>query len=399
MKPLDGVRVLDLTHVLAGPFCTYQLAVLGADVVKIESPHRPDMTREEGVLPAENQAQYGTYFQAQNAGKRAMTLDLKTDGGRSVMTNLVRGADVLVQNYGGNALAELGFGYPDTLQINPRLVYCSLSGFGQSGDKAAHRAYDVVIQAFSGLMDGNGEAGSPPTRVGPPMVDYGTGAQAAFAVVAALYQRNQTGLGQHVDVSMLDSALMMMSSMVVDTLITGEPPPAHGNAHSSYAGYSTFDTADGLLMIGAWTNEQMARLLDLLGEHGHAQVVRETPRNQIGRCRDELSDCIAAHMKARSAAEWEAVLNTARIPASRVRGLSETLAEEQVRTRGGLQSVTMPTDRSGPPLFPVAGFSYAHDGPEIERPPPQLGEHTDEVLVELGYDRATITGLRQQGAV
>lgn len=259
MKPFEGIRVLDLTHVLAGPFCTHQLAALGADVIKIEPPGNPDMTREEGVVFPLNDAGIGTYFMAQNGGKRAISLDLKSDDGRKVFATLMKGADVMVQNYAGGALEKLGLSYAHVSAINPQLIYCSMTGFGRTGPKADHPAYDVVIQAFTGLMAANGNAHTGPMRVGPPMVDYGTGAQAALAISAALFQRTKTGKGQHIDVAMTDAAFMLMSAFVTDALITGEAPPPHGNVHARYAGYATFDTADRMMMIGAWTNKQIGR--------------------------------------------------------------------------------------------------------------------------------------------
>ncbi len=399
MKPFEGIRVLDLTHVLAGPFCTHQLAVLGADVVKVEPPDRPDMTRVEGVDADGNAADYGTYFQANGSGKRAITLDLRTDGGREVMDRLVAGTDVLVQNYAGDAIDELGYGWERARSLNGRLVHCSLSGFGHTGPKADHPAYDVVIQAFSGLMAANGEEGWTPTRVGPPMVDYGTGAQAALAISAALFQRDRTGAGQRIDVSMLDCALMLMGAMVVDTLTDGHAPPPHGNEHRSYAGYATFETADGTLMVGAWTNEQLGRLLDVLGESDRAAEVRSMPRSEAGSSRDADRALLAGHLATRSAAEWEAALNDARVPAARVRRLDETLDEEQLASRRGLQAVALPDGMVGPSAFPLAGYGFEHGGPSIDRPPPRLGEHTDEVLAELGYDEAAVAHLRATGCL
>lgn len=399
MRPLEGYRVLDLTHVLAGPFCTYQLAVLGADVIKIESPDKPDMTREEGLVPELNRKGYGIYYQSQSAGKRAITLNLKTGEGRELLSRLIETADVLVQNYAGDRLAELGFGYEQATAINPRLVYCQLTGFGRTGPKASHPAYDVVIQAFSGLMAANGTPDSGPVRVGPPMVDYGTGAQAALAISAALLQRERTGKGQHIDVAMLDSALMLMSAHVIDTVTTGHAPKPYGNAHPNYAGYRTYETADGLIMIGAWTNKQLAGLLGVLGETKQAEIVLETPRAQIGELAAENAQCIAAHMLKRPAEEWEQLLNDAHVPASRVRTIDEALAHEQVRSRKVMQSAGQLAHEGGPSQFPVSGFSYAHNGPAIDRPPPKLGEHTAEVLQELGLDDTAISVLRQSGAI
>lgn len=318
MKPFEGIRVLDLTHVLAGPFSTFQLATLGADVIKIESRESPDMTRIEGVDQKQNEALYGSYFQSQNAGKRGITLNLKTDVGKQVLTRLIESADVLVQNYAGNALDKLGFGYEATLAINPKIIYCKISGYGNTGPKAGHPAYDVVIQAFSGLMAANGEKDSEPVRVGPPMVDYGTGAQAAFAISAALFQRQNTGKGQYIDVSMLDAALMMMSALVVDTVITDNPPLPHGNTHPSNSGYATYATADGKIMLGAWTNKQLASLMSALGEEDRAAEIKSIPRHLIGKTFRQDVELISNKLKEKSAAEWEQILNDKHIPAARV---------------------------------------------------------------------------------
>lgn len=399
MKPFEGIRVLDMTHVLAGPFCTYQLAVLGADVIKIEPPDSPDMTREEGVIPALNDVAYGTYFQAQNAGKRAITLNLKDEAGRDILRRLIKSADVLVQNYAGDALDQLGFGHDAVCAIQPKLIYCSMTGFGRTGPKAEHPAYDVVIQAFSGLMSANGTPESGPVRVGPPMVDYGTGAQAALAISAALLQREKTGKGQRIDVSMLDAALMLMSANVTDTLITGKPPRPHGNNHPRYAGYRTFETADGLLMVGAWTNRQLARLFETVGEPERAVEIALVPRAQVGDMAAGDADMIAGHLKTRTAEHWETVLNDARVPAARVRTLDEALEHEQVKSRRVVQQTGFVPSDGGPSQFPVAAFSYDHGTPDLQRPPPRLGEHTDEILTELGYDSRKIASLRAAGAL
>ena len=193
MQPFEGIRVIDMTHVFAGPFCTYQLAVLGADVIKVEPPGDPDMTREEGVVPELNARGMGTAYLAQNGGKRAIAVDIKTAEGIEILKKLAASADVLVENYKGGTLEALGLGYDALAAINPQLIYCSMTGFGRTGPKGSDRGYDVVIQAFSGVMAANGEANAPPVRVGPPMVDYGTGAQAALAVSSALFQRSRGG--------------------------------------------------------------------------------------------------------------------------------------------------------------------------------------------------------------
>ena len=352
------------------------------------------MTREEGVIPVLNDARTGTYFMSQNAGKKAITLDLNSSAGRDVLKRLVSNSDVLVQNYAGKALSKLGLGYEEISTINPRIIYCSISGFGQTGPKAEHPAYDVVIQAFTGLMAANGSHQSGPVRVGPPMVDYGTGAQAALAISAALYQRDRTGKGQRIDVAMMDAAFMLMSAFVTDTVTTGEAPPPHGNVHSKYAGYATFDTADRLIMLGAWTNKQLCRLLETLGLNERASEVRKLTRADVGLHRDSDRELIGSVLVQRTALEWEEILNAADVPAAVVRTLPEALAHEQVASRSVLQACNAQTNHGGPDRLPVAAYTFDHGSPSIDTPPPMLGQHTDEVLIDAGYTSQEISKLR-----
>ncbi len=399
MRPFEGIRCLDLTHVLAGPFSTFQLAVLGADVIKIEPPTNPDMTREESVIRALGEEDYGTLYLGQNAGKRAITLDLKTEKGRDILRKLVAGADVLVENYRTGKMAELGLGYEDLSSINPKLIYCSLTGFGQTGPKAKHPAYDVVIQAYSGLMVANGEENSAPVRVGPPMVDYGTGAQAALAISAALYQRGHTGKGQRIDVSMLDGALMLMSSQVTSTLCSGSSPTAHGNDHPDYAGYSAYKTKDGLLMIGAHTTRQAADIFHAIGDSALGDEVAAMSRDELRAARGRLADILTEVLQTRTAQEWEDVLNEGGVPAARVRRLEETLAGEQVAARSVLQTFEGQGGPDETRRLAVAAYSFAHGGPKLDRPPPRVGEHTEEVLAELGLGAEEIADLKSTGTV
>ena len=232
MQALDGIRVLDLTHVLAGPFSTYQLAVLGADVIKIEAVGNPDMNRDVGAVNALNDAGMGSHFQSQGANKRAMTLNLKSAKGREIFKALARDTDVVVENFRAGAMERLGLGYEDLRAVRPDLVYCSITGFGHTGPKRGPGAFDNVIQAFSGMMTTTGHPDEPEVMVGPPFADYGTGAQAAFAIAAALLRRERTGEGQRIDVSMLDSALAMMACWVLNASLTGEPPARSGNGRT-----------------------------------------------------------------------------------------------------------------------------------------------------------------------
>ncbi|MFT5160451.1 MAG: crotonobetainyl-CoA:carnitine CoA-transferase CaiB-like acyl-CoA transferase, partial [Paracoccaceae bacterium] len=306
MQPFEGIRVLDLTHVLAGPFCTFQLATLGADVIKIEAPDKPDMTRDEGVSDDLSAALRGTYFMAQSAGKRSIILDLKSTDGQAAFCKLVKTADVLVHNYTGGAAARLGLEYAQLAEINPSLIYCTMSGYGRTGPKANHPAYDVVIQAYSGLMMANGWSDDDaPLRVGPPMVDYGTGAQAAFAISAALFQRTRTGLGQYIDVAMADAAIMLMSAFVTDTIATGKMALRHGNTHPRLPSYSAYETADGWIMLGAYTVKQCSNLMRVLGFDQAAIEIAALNKHQMGARAQSDRALIAARMKDKTAQFWE----------------------------------------------------------------------------------------------
>ncbi|MCP5085248.1 MAG: CoA transferase [Rhodobacteraceae bacterium] len=400
MQPFQGIRVLDLTHVLAGPFCTFQLGVLGADVIKIEPPDNPDMTREEGVSPALNTDLRGTYFMAQSAGKRSLALDLAVPQGKALFLKLVKSADVLVQNYAGDALDGLGLDYKTLAEVNPQLIYCSLSGFGRTGPKAEHPAYDIVIQAWSGIMAANGwSEEDAPLRVGPPMVDYGTGAQAAMAISAALFQRTRTGRGQFIDVAMADCAMMLMSAHVTDTIATGKAPDRHGNAHPKLPTYSAYKASDGWIMLGAYTNRQAAALMRVLGFSAEADEIAATPRADIGKRAEHDRALITGRIAEETAQHWEDVLNAAHVPAARVRRVAEALSEEQTTTRGVIGSYGAPVGLGGPDRLTVAGFGFEEGGPELAGPPPRFGENSAGILADIGVDEAEFARLEDARVV
>jgi crotonobetainyl-CoA:carnitine CoA-transferase CaiB-like acyl-CoA transferase len=248
-------------------------------------------------------------------------------------------------------------------------------------------------------MVSNGEAGSPPVRVGAPMVDYGTGAQAAYAIAAALYQRERTGLGQRIDVSMADAALMLQSVMVSATQATGQSPSSHGNAHPKYAGYATYETADGLLMVGAWTNRQMSDLYRLLGDEARAKRTEATARKNLTSLREDDTAFLKRELVRKTADQWEGILNQGGVPASRVRTLAETMASQQIAARQVLQPYEGCDRPEAPNALPVAGFTFEHDGPSLSAPPPRLGQHTNEILAEMGYSAHEITGFRDERIV
>jgi len=401
MQPFSDIRILDLTHVIAGPFCTYQLAVMGADVIKVEPPGRPDMSRASGA-GATIAAGLASDFTAHNANKRSVCIDLKSAAGARILRRLLATADVLVENYRSGALAELGFDYAAVKKLRPDIIYCSLTGFGQHGPLAGRTAYDNVIQAYSGLMAATGDAGTSPLKVGPPVLDYGSGLQAAFAIAAALYRRAATGRGQRIDVAMLDAAVMMMSSHVMYLQAAGRLPPVTGNDHASNAGYCCYPTADGQLMLGAYTGRQARDMWTVLGDPGRGRAVEKlTPAAMAERFQRDRRR-IAGLLIARPADHWEAEFNRHRVPAARVRALDRALADRRLQSRAVLQRVPgAGADDAAAPAFPVAAFQYAEpgSGPALNRPPPALAEHTGEVLREIGYGDRELRQLHDQGAI
>lgn len=396
MQVLDGIRVLDLTHVFAGPFCAYQLGVMGAEVIKIEPVGTPDMTRETGARDDLSAQGMGLGFVAQGAGKKAIALDLTSADGKSVFKELVKSADVLVQNYTSACLEKLGL-LPEQLQaINPRLICCSISGYGRTGPKADHPAYDVVIQAFSGVMASNGEADSPPVRVGPPIIDYGTGAQAALAVCAALFARERTGKARVIDVAMSDCALMLMTANVVTANVAGKAPTPFGNRDPGLATYSAYPTADGTVMLGAFTPKQAANLMAALGIPELAEETRSGTLHDMMDRRDRYEAFIRPILLTRTAAEWEDLLNAAHVPAARVRTLDEALTHPQFAARQVIQKV----EANGETMrLPVAGFRMNGTDISPSGPPHGYGADTDAVLESLGYSAADISQMRDSGAI
>ncbi|MEM7292168.1 MAG: CoA transferase [Pseudomonadota bacterium] len=393
MLPLENIRVVDFTHVIAGPFCAYQLAVLGADVIKIESPHAPDMVREDGVGADSGR---GSVYMAQNAGKRSIAIDLKTPAGRDIALDLIREADVVIENYRAGALSKLGLGYEDVRTVNPRVVYCSLTGFGQNGPKGEHTAYDNVIQAFSGLMAATGSADTGPVKVGPPVLDYGTGAQAAFAIAAALYRRERTGEGTHIDIAMLDAALMLMSANITHYHAGDDLVPCSGNSSPTKPGYGCYETANGLLMIGAYTSVQHVGLWRVVGVESRANDLDGQPARVAGEQFEADVETLRDRLKQKTADEWEVLLNAAKVPAARVRTVAESLGHPQIAARSVVQSVA-DNSPSGP--FPVAAFRYRDAEPSVKAAPPHFAEHTREILSDLGYNNDRIDELLEEGVI
>src|SRR5215469_1485201 len=299
-RPFEGIRIIDATHVLAGPFAAYQLAVLGADVIKLEHPEEPDQTRDSGTDRALNRLGMGTSYLTQGSNKRSITLNLKTEAGCEILKRLVARADIIVENYRPGAFAALGLGYEVMSKINPRLIYCSISAFGQDGPRGSQTAYDHVIQATSGLMATTGTEEVNPIKFGSPAVDYATGTTGAFALASALFQRERTGRGQRIDLAMLDVAMILMGSHVTGYTRTGHHPKPNGNINEQVTA-SCYPTRDGLLMLGASNMRQYRRFWRVLGRPELIQPDLEA-REHV---REAETKLIAEIMMERTADEWE----------------------------------------------------------------------------------------------
>jgi crotonobetainyl-CoA:carnitine CoA-transferase CaiB-like acyl-CoA transferase len=383
---LEGLRVLDLTNVLAGPYCSYQLALLGADVVKVEAPHGGDLARQLGASPALNGKKMGVSFLAQNAGKRSVVLDFKAAGDKARFLDLVATADVLVENFRPGVMDRLGLGYAQLKQVRPDLVYCAISGFGQTGPLRDNPAYDQIIQGLSGVMSITGTPEAAPLRVGYPVCDTLGGLFGAFAVASALLRRGRTGEGAFLDVSMLESTVSAMGWPVSNYLTADVEPRPMGNENMTAAPSGTFNTGDGLLNIAANKQEQFVALCGVLGRPEIATDSRFADREERKRRRFELKEAIEAALSDAPAAVWEQRLNEAGVPAGRVLGIPEALSEPQIIGREmttrfeGLEAL----DRA---LTVVrGGFLVDGEAPRPNRPPPRLGEHSAEILAEIGAE-------------
>ncbi|WP_159912480.1 CaiB/BaiF CoA-transferase family protein [Pantoea sp. 18069] len=398
IQPLHGIRVLDLTNVLAGPFACHQLAHMGADVIKVEARQGGDLARQLGADQALNQGHMGVSFLAQNPGKRSITLNLKHPLGKEALRRLVRTADVLVENYRPGVMQRLELGYEDLLKENPRLIYCAISGFGQDGPLRDLPAYDQIIQGMSGMMSITGAPENAPYRVGYPVADTIGGITAAFAVASALADRNRTG-GVFIDVSMLEAAMATMGWAVSNHLIAGRAPQPLGNDNVTASPSGTFRTGDGLLNIAANKQEQFAAVCAVLGHEEWLSDARFADRHGRLKHRAELKALIEDVLAGQSADAWWKLLNDAGVPAGPVYTVPQALDHPQIAGRG-MVGTFKDVPGVGRDIRVVrTGFKLNGEAPTVASPPPQLGEHTASIMAELGYTEAEIQNLVQEKVV
>ena len=397
--PLNGIRVLDLTNVLAGPFCSYQLAQIGAEVIKIERPGTGDLARQLGADASLNRQLMGASFLAQNAGKKSVTLDLKHEQGRELFLRLVATADVVLENFRPGVMDRLGLGAEALRARKPDLVYCAISGFGQTGPLRDNPAYDQIVQGLAGVMSVTGDETSAPLRVGYPVADVTGGITAAFAIAAALVRRERSGEGETIDVSMLEATLASMAWVVSNWLIAGVTPKPLGNDNMTAAPSGTFRTADGLLNIAANEQIQFQALVREIGRPELAEDPRFAGREDRKANRAALTREIELALQSRSAAEWASALSRAGIPAGEVLTVPEALAHPQVTER---QFLTRFDDCPGvnrPVTVARAGFRMTGGGPGPHHPPPELGAHTAEILRPLVGAEQDLRRLAREGVI
>jgi len=382
-KALQGVRVLDMTNVLAGPFATLHLALLGAEVIKIENPTDGDLARKLGNVPKLNQQLMGTSFLAQNSNKKSLTLNLKSPEGKEIFKKLVGTADVLVENFRPDVMKRLGLDYPVLAKINPRLVYCAISGFGQTGPDAFKPAYDQIIQGLSGMMSINGDERLNPLRAGFPVCDTVGGLNAAFAVLAALFHRERTGEGQFIDVALLDSIMPLAGWVAANLLIGKQQPVLMGNDNFTAAPSGTFVTKDGYINIAANKQEQWEAVADLLGVPELKADPRFQERDSRKKNRKALTPLLEVKLKEKETAYWVELLNKNDVPSGAILGLEAALNQPQVEHRKTLQKVSV--DGVGDlRLFGLSAKLEKTPG-GIDTPPPRLSAHTNDILGALGY--------------
>ncbi|MDF1500596.1 MAG: CoA transferase [Anaerolineales bacterium] len=402
MSALEGVRVIDLTRAMAGPYCTMMLADLGADVIKIERPRSGDESRGWGPPfvgpPAENAPGESAYFLSVNRNKRSITLNLKSEQGLEVVQRLISKSDILVENFRTGVLDEMGLGVIQAQKVNPALIYCSISGYGRTGPYADRPGYDVIIQAEGGMMGITGPKEGPPSRVGVPIVDITSGMFAASSILAALHARQRTGRGQHIDVSLFDTQTALLTNVAANYLIGGQPPERMGNDHPNLAPYAAFPASDKWFVVGVANEMQWERFCKVIGQPDLQVDPRFRTNGDRVQHRDELSAILEEKFSQRKAQDWLASFMQAGLPCGPINDIGEVFEHPQVEAR----RLIIESDHPSAGTLRLTGFPYklSDTPPALRLPPPRLGEHTEDVLVDLlGYQLADLSAFRQNNAI
>jgi formyl-CoA transferase len=391
MQPLRGNRVLDLSRVLAGPYCTMVLGDLGADVIKVESPEG-DETRGWGPPFVDESRRESAYYLCVNRNKRSIVVNFKTDEGQTILHELVRQSDVLVENFRAGTLSRFSLDYESASRINPRLIYCSITGFGQTGPLRDKPGYDFMIQAMGGLMSITGEPDGEPMKVGVAVTDLFAGQNAVIAILAALQARTQTGKGQHLDISLFDSQVGMLANVASNYLISGSFPKRYGNAHANIVPYQSFQASDAWFVIAVGNDKQFARLCEITGKSELAQDSRFVTNSGRVEHRDELIALLKPVFLEKTSSEWLSALERAGIPCGPINTLDKVFAEPQVEAREML--IHMEHPEIGDLSLVGSPLKFSETPVEYRIPPPRSGEYTEEILTDrLGYSNTRIQEL------
>ena len=395
-----GIKVLAVARIVAAPFAAYQLALHGADVIHIEHPDGGDSARTSGNLQTPfHKAEMAHNFLAYNANKRSITLAINTPAGQEVFRRMARDADVVIENLRGGTMARYGLGYEDLKKINPRIIFCSVTGYGQTGPKKSDPAIDTVIQAVSGMMSITGTPETGPLKSGSTIVDYTTGYAAALGIVMALFQRATTGVGQHIDVAMLETAMTMMGGEVLRAITAGETPPLVGNASGKGAYVSdTYRCKEGYLSIAAGAANRREKLWTAIDAPEIPQDARFASDAAVAQNMKALNEAIERKLSGKTATEWEIILNQAGVPAMEVLPLARAVHHAQLEHRAFFHKFHDPAQTGLPPFaVPTAPYRLSASPATIRDMPPRLGQHTDEILAQHGYTQQEIAQLRADG--